>query len=220
MATAPLVWDEVGKRLYETGTDRGVLYPQGIDGTYTGGVAWNGLNGVKDSPDGADPKPIYANNGTYLNMRGKEKSKGTITAYTYPKEFNPCLGLATIAPGVYGGQQTHKAFGLSWRTIIGNDIDYDDHGYMIHIRYGCTVSPSEKDYKTEGDDVEAVNFSWAYEATPVALAGFKPMASIDISSLDVDPGKIKALEEILYGSSTAAARLPLPSELATLMKGE
>lgn len=212
-----LVWDETGKRFYETGVKMGVLYVQGSGGTYGTGVAWNGLTAVTESPSGAEANPMYADDIKYLNLFSAEEFGATIEAYTYPEEFGQCDGSASLVAGVTIGQQERKQFGFCYRTSLGNDTEGNDHGYKLHIVYGCKASPSEKAYATVNDSPEAITFSWEVTTTPVNVTGAKPTATITIDSTKVDQGKLTALEDILYGSTTAAARLPLPDEIKTLM---
>lgn len=212
-----LVWDKIGERLYETGVNQGVLYPQGINGTYPSGVAWNGLTAVTESPSGAEATPLYADNIKYLNLMSTEEFGATIEAYTYPDEFAQCDGSAEIALGVMIGQQSRKQFGLSYRTTLGNDIDGNDYGYKLHIIYGALAAPSEKSYATINDSPEAITFSWEVTTTPVSVTGFKPTASIVIDSTKVNIAKLAALESILYGDILVEARLPLPDEIETIM---
>lgn len=213
-----IVWDSTGERLYETGTDRGVVYPMSENGTYAKGVAWNGLTGVSESPSGAEATPLYANNHKYLELRSAEEFGGTITAYTYPDEFADCDGSKELAPGVRAGQQKRKPFGLSYRTLIGNDVKDDEYGYKLHLVYGAIASPSEKEYNTINDSPEAVEFSWEFSTTPVSVDGFRPMAHIVIDSTKVDAEKLTSLENMLYGSTSEEAKLPLPNELTELFK--
>ena len=215
---AKLVWDETGKRFYETGVKNGVLYPQTTGGTYDKGVAWNGLTAVTESPSGAEATPLYADDIKYLNLMSAEEFGGTIEAYTYPEEFEECDGSAALAKGVYIGQQARKAFGLCYRTVVGNDTENNDHGYKLHLVYGALAAPSEKGYSTVNDSPEAITFSWEFTTTPVNVSGFKPTATVTIDSTKVDSTKLAALEAILYGSESEEARLPLPDEVATLMK--
>lgn len=214
-----LVWDASGERFYETGVKQGVLYVQ-TGGEYPKGVAWNGLTAVTESPSGAESTPLYADDIKYLNLISNEEFGATIEAYTYPDEFAECDGSAAIATGVYIGQQARKTFGLCYRTALGNDTDGNDHGYKIHLIYGALAAPSEKAYSTINDSPEAITFSWEVTTTPVNVEGHKPTASITIDSTKVDEGKLAALEAILYGSESEEARLPLPSEIAELMKTE
>lgn len=215
-----IVWDSTGERLYETGTDRGVVYPMSENGTYPKGVAWNGLTGVSESPSGAEATPLYANNHKYLELRSAEEFGGTITAYTYPDEFAECDGSKELAPGVRAGQQKRKPFGLSYRTLIGNDVKDDEYGYKLHLVYGAIASPSEKEYNTINDSPEAVEFSWEFSTTPVSVDRFRPMAHIVIDSTKVAPEKLTSLENMLYGSASEEAKLPLPNELTELFKTE
>lgn len=218
---AKLVWDQTGDRLYETGVSKGVLYPIQSDGAYSKGVAWNGLSSVTESPSGAEANPIYADDMKYLNLLSAEEFSATIEAYTYPDEFAECDGSADIATGVSIGQQKRKIFGLCYRTVLGNDVDSNDHGYKLHLIYGCMAAPSEKAYTSINDSPEAITFSWEVSTTPVNVTGFKPTASITIDSTKAKKEKLTALEEILYGKdgsdTSANARLPLPDEIATLM---
>lgn len=219
-----LVWDQTGERFYETGVDRGVLYPM-ESGAYTAGVAWNGLTAVSESPSGAEPTAIWADNQKYLTLMSAEEFAATIEAYTYPDEFAECDGSASLVAGVTIGQQTRKSFGLCYRTRIGNDVDGADHGYKIHIIYGAMASPSEKSYATINDSPEAMTLSWEVNTTPVNVTGHKPTACLVIDSTKADAEKLAALEVILYGKDPTtpegqdgvAPRLPLPDEIATLM---
>ena len=215
-----LVWDKTGERLYETGVKNGVLYPQAEGGTYPKGVALNGLTAVTESPSGAEATPLYADDIKYLNLISAEEFGATVEAYMYPDEFAECDGSAEIAPGVSIGQQARKAFGMSYKTVLGNDVDNNDQGYKLHLIYGALAAPSEKGYATINDSPEAITFSWELTTTPVSVNGFKPTASITIDSTKVNAEKLKALEDILYGTEEVEARLPLPDEIATLMKAE
>lgn len=212
---AKLEWDKTGKRLYETGIDHGVLYPyaSGAPGT---GVAWNGLTSVTESPSGAESNPQYADNIKYLNLRSAEEFGGTIEAFTYPEEWAECDGSKSPSKGVYFGQQTRKMFGLSYRTKLGNDTDGDDYGYLLHLVYGATASPSERQYQTINDSPEPVTFSWEFDTQAVAVEGYKPVAHIEINSKLVDAQKLAAFEKKLYGDTDTEASLPLPAEVLTL----
>lgn len=214
-----ITWDKTGERLYETGVDHGVLYLPGSTGEYEGGVAWNGLTAVTESPSGAEANPQYADNIKYLNLISVEEFGGTIEAFTYPNEFGICDGTAELAPGVTIGQQTRKTFGLSYRTRVGNDVDATDHGYKLHLVYGALAAPSEKAYATINDSPEAITFSWEFTTTAVEVPGFKPSASITIDSTTVEATALKALEDVLYGAAADGPRLPLPEEVVTLMGG-
>ena len=221
-----LSWDNAGEKLYETGVDHGVLYPMGENG-YGTGVAWNGLTGVTETPSGAEATKLYADNIKYLEIRSAEEFGGTIEAYTYPDEWAECDGSAALVTGVYAGQQPRKVFGFCYRTILGNDVDLDAHGYKLHIVYGCTASPSERSYATVNDSPEAITFSWEFSSTPVNVTGHKPVSCITIDSTKVDATKLKNLEDKLYGVTTdstanpavagSAAYLPLPAEIISTL---
>ena len=212
-----LVWDQTGDRLYETGVKNGVLYVMDSKGEYPKGVAWNGLTAVTESPSGAEATALYADDIKYLNLMSNEEFGATIEAYTYPDEFAECDGSAALATGVMLGQQKRKTFGLCYRTTLGNDTDGNDYGYKLHIIYGALAAPSEKAYATINDSPEAITFSWEVSTTPIEVEGFKPTASITIDSTKADETKLAALEAVLYGSESEEARLPLPSEIKTLM---
>lgn len=223
-----LVWDKTGEHYYETGVKNGVLYPMSASGTYPKGVAWNGLTAITESPSGAEATALYADDIKYLNLMSNEEFGATVEAYTYPDEFAECDGSASLTEGVYIGQQARKTFGLCYRTTLGNDSKGNDYGYKLHIIYGAMASPSEKAYATINDSPDAITFSWELSTTPVAVANFKPTASLTIDSTKVDPEKLASLEEILYGKdgtgedhTTGAVdpRLPLPDEIANIMKG-
>ena len=212
-----LVWDQTGERLYETGVKQCVLYVQ-ENGAYPKGVAWNGITAVSESPSGAEASPLYADDIKYLNLISAEEFGATVEAYMYPDEFMECDGSASLATGVFIGQQKRKAFGLCYRTVLGNDVDNNDHGYKLHLIYGALAAPSEKAYATINDSPEAITFSWELTTTPVAVTGYKPTACLTIDSTKVDADKLAALEAVLYGSESEEARLPLPDEIAELMK--
>lgn len=212
-----LVWDQSGKRLYETGVDHGVLYPIQTGGVYSKGVAWNGLTAVTESPSGADVNDIYADNMKYLGLVGAEKFGATVEAYTYPDEFAECDGSVELVKGATIGQQNRKVFGMVYRTVIGNDVDGNEHGYKLHLIYGATAAPSEKAYNTINEDLEAITFSWELSTTPVNVTGHKPTASLTIDSTKADPTKLAELEKILFGDTETEPRLPLPDEIAQLL---
>lgn len=212
-----LVWDQTGERFYETGVKNCALYLQDNQGAYPKGVAWNGITGITESPSGAESSPIYADDTKYLNLISAEELSATIEAYTYPDEFAECDGSASIAKGVTIGQQARKSFGLCYKTNLGNDIQNNEYGYKLHIIYGCKASPSEKAYATINDSPEAISFSWEISTTPVNVKGFKPTSNVTIDSTKVNAEKLKALEDILFGTDAVEARLPLPDEIVTLV---
>ena len=212
---AKLEWDKTGERFYETGTTKGVLYPV-QDGAYKKGVVWNGLTAVTESPSGAEPTDLYADDIKYATLRSAETFAATIEAYTYPEEFAKCDGSAELTKGVYVGQQPRQSFGLSYRTSLGNDVT-TDAGYKLHLVYGCTASPSEKSYATINDSPEAITFSWEMTTTPVNVSGMKPTAILTIDSTKADATKLAELEKKLYGDESNEATLPLPDEVLSIM---
>lgn len=220
-----LTWDDTGKRLYETGVKQGVIYPMGSNGAYGAGVAWNGLTAVTESPSGAEATKLYADDIKYLELTSVEEFGATIEAYTYPDEFAECDGSVEFAKGARIGQQDRKMFGLCYKTTLGNDVKGNEYGYKLHIVYGAKAAPSEKGYNTINDSPEAITFSWEITTTPVAVAGFKPTAHIEIDSTKADSTKLAALEAILYGKDPTSEggedgvdpKLPLPAEILTTL---
>lgn len=212
-----LVWDQSGKRLYETGVDHGgQTVPRDALGINAAGL--NGIkNAVTESPSGADVNDIYADNMKYLGLVGAEKFGATVEAYTYPDEFAECDGSVELVKGATIGQQNRKVFGMVYRTVIGNDVDGNEHGYKLHLIYGATAAPSEKAYNTINEDPEAITFSWELSTTPVNVTGHKPTASLTIDSTKADPTKLAELEKILFGDTETEPRLPLPDEIAQLL---
>lgn len=216
---AKIIWDEVGKRFYETGVSNGVLYPQNEKGEYQVGVPWNGLTTISESPSGAEPNDLYADNVKYATMRSAETHGFGIEAYTYPDEFEECDGSKEVVPGVYIGQQTRKSFGFAYKTAVGSDtLDDATKNYKLHLAYGCTASPSEKSYSTINDSPEAITFSWDITCTQVNIDGFKPTATIVLNSLEVPEDLMKQIEDVLYGTENTEPRLLLPNELVEMVK--
>lgn len=216
-----IVWDEAGKHLYETGVKNAVLYVQNSDGTYPSGVPWNGITGVTEKPSGAEATALYADDIKYLNLYSAETFSATVEAYTYPDEFALCDGSAEIATGISIGQQARKAFGLVYKTVIGNEIEGESFGYKIHIIYGAQASPSEKAYATINDSPSAITFSWELNTTPVNVTGHKPTASLVIDSTkftEDTKSKLEAIEAALFGTDDTTAHLLLPDEILELMK--
>ena len=213
-----LVWDQTGERFYETGVKNGVLYVQDESGAYPKGVAWNGLTAVTESPSGAEATPLYADDVKYLELFSAEEFGATIEAYTYPDEFEACDGSASLAEGITIGQQDRKAFGLCYRTTLGNDVQGNNLGYKLHLVYGAKAAPSEKAYQTVNDSPEAITFSWEVTTTPVNVPGYKPTASLTIDSTKVDAEKLALIEAKLFGSESEEASLPLPEEILNLIK--
>lgn len=213
---AQITWDAVGERFYETGVDHGVLYLP-TEGVYSTGVAWNGLVTVTEAPTGAEANPQYADNIKYINLVSAEEFGGTIEAFTYPDEFMQCDGSVEVVPGVTLGQQGRKTFGLHYRTLVGNDVDGQDHAYKLHLAYGLLAAPSEKAYGTVNDSPEAITFSWEVSSTPVAVTDHKPVSMLTVDSRTTPAVQLEALEAILYGTAEEEPRLPLPDEVVTLL---
>lgn len=226
-----LEWDKTGERLFETGTKNGVLYVYDASKTgegehvYGPGIAWNGLTGVTESPSGAEATALWADDIKYLNLYSAEELGVTINAYTYPDEFAVCDGSAAVTIGTKApmaiGQQSRKSFGLCYRTSLGNDTDGQDYGYKLHLLYGCKASPSERSFESVNDSPSAITFSWTLTTTPVACTinnvAYKPTALVTIDSTKCTAAGLKALEDALYGTSTADPYLPLPEEVFTLL---
>lgn len=212
-----LVWDEIGKRLYELGVKRPVLYKPNTEGKYVDGVAWNGFTSVNQNPSGAESTPLFANDSKYLSLTSSEEFGATIEAYTYPKEFAECDGSAELIKGVRVGQQSRKPFGLSYVTTLGNDLLKEEYGYVIHLVYGCMAAPSSRQYETINKDPEAMKLSWELTTTPVAVEGKRPTAHLEIVSTDLEKEKLKKLEDILYGTESEVARMPLPDEIKSIL---
>ena len=216
-----IVWDQTGQRDFEMGLSKGVLYPfKKKEQQYGTGVPWNGLINVHENPEGAEATDLWADNQKYASFRSAEDFNGSIEAYMYPDEFDECNGYKEAAPGLSLSQQGRSPFGLCYRTGLGSDVDPDCTDYKLHLVYGATVSPSEKEYQTTNDSPDAATFSWEFETVPIdpEIEGFKPTAHLEINSRKADEGALKKLEDILYGTDKEEARLPLPKELAELLK--
>lgn len=230
MALTPITWDDTGKRFYETGVDHGVLYVYDSTASkYQNGVAWNGLTAVTESPSGAEATALWADNIKYANLISAEEFGGTIEAYTYPDEFMACDGFAQISEqgtGILVGQQNRATFGMSYRTLIGNDTESTEHGYKLHLLYGCLASPSEKAYATVSDSPEAITFSWEFTTTAVTVPGMKATASLTIDSRTTDPTVLQKIEDALYGTNVSTTNvaespyLPTPEEIVAFIGEE
>lgn len=230
---AKLKWDQIGHRFYKTGVDHGVLYPQ-KNGAYPKGYVWNGLTNVTETPSGAEDNPLWADNIKYLNLKSAETLGLTIECYTYPDEWAECNGEADLIEGVRVGQQRRNTFGFSYRNKIGNDTDGEDHGFEIHLIYGCSAATSEQSNNTINENPEASTFSYEVSTTPVPVSGlapdgkpYRPTASIVIDSTVVPREKILKLEEILYGTDGTGdddpgtdGRLPLPDEVKQILEAD
>lgn len=215
---AKLIWDDTGKKIYHTGVDRGVLYPYDDTASkYTPGIAWNGLTSVNENPSGADTTKLWADNIKYLEIRGAEEYGATIEAYTYPNEFAILDGSASLMEGVMIGQQNRGLFGFCYRTLLGNDVKLNDYGYLLHLVYGLTASPSQKNHQTENENPDATTFSWEVSSTPVPVTGFKPTSVLTLDSTKLTKAQMDAIEDILYGTEDTTAYLPLPDAVKTII---
>lgn len=215
---AKLVFDELGKRFYETGVSNAVLFVQADNGTYPTGVAWNGITAANESPSGAESNDQYADNIKYLSLTGAEKFEGTIEAFSSPKEFDECDGMATIAKGVTAHQQNRKSFGFAFKSILGNDVKGNEYGYKLHLWYGCKAAPSERSHATVNDSPEPQNPSWSITSTPVPIPGKKPASVLTITSTEVDPTKLAKIEEAIYGGENTEPHLPSPQEIIEMLQ--
>ncbi len=222
-------WDQVGEKKYETGADRGVVYPLNTNTkAYDHGYAWNGLTSVSENPSGADTNDLYADNIKYASLRGAEDFGATIEAYTYPDEFALLDGTAELSTGITIGQQDRGTFGFSYRTLIGDDVQGTTAGYKIHLIYGASVSPSEKSYETVNDSPDAITFSWELTTTPVNVTGHKPTSVLTLDTTKLSAAQVKAIEDVLYGTDAnedatepsvgTDARLPLPDEVVEIIE--
>lgn len=215
---AKIVWDQIGERFYETGVKNGVLYVQDEEGNYGNGVAWNGLTAVTESPSGAEATALYADDIKYVNLMSAEEFGATIEAYTYPDEFEACDGSASLAAGISIGQQPRKAFGLCYKTVVGNDVQGNALGFKIHLIYGAKAAPSERAFQTINDSPEAITFSWELTTTPVNVSGFQPTANLVIDSTKVAPEALAKIEDKLFGTESEEPTLLLPDEVVALIK--
>lgn len=219
-----ITWDNEGEKLYETGVKNCVLYVYDNETkTYGKGVAWNGITAISESPSGAETTALYADDTKYLNLVSREEFAASITAYMYPDEFAECDGSADVdgIKGLSVGQQARKRFALCYRTTVGNDTENNEFGYKLHFIYGCLAAPSEKSYSTINDSPEAIEFSWEISTTPVHVTGLKDTANVIIDTTKLSSetkANLAALEDIIYGSSTADAKLLLPDAIATVLK--
>lgn len=214
---AKLVWDKVGEKLWETGVDRTVLFPMNTSGGYAAGVAWSGITAINESPSGAEPTKIYADNIVYGVVMSPEEDALTIEAFTYPDEYAECIGEASVGTGAVIKQQSHKHFGLAYRTMVGNDTLGTEHGYKLHIFWDCISGASEDSNSTINDSPEQKTFSWSVTTLPVAAEGFQPTASMVIDSTKVPEAKLQQIEDLLYGTAQAESSLPTFDALKTIL---
>lgn len=215
---AKLVWDADGARKFTMGVSNGVLFKRDGD-AYGAGVAWNGLTGVTESPSGAEPTDLWADNQKYARLISGEDYGFTVEAYFYPDEWKDCDGSVEVVKGVSIGQQKRVPFGFSWQTKIGNDQD-PDAGHIIHIVWNATAQPSERSHETVNDSPDAMTFSWECGTVPTHVTGYKPTAVMEVDSTAITPAMLKKLEDKLYGTDSTEPTLPSPDEVIELLKAE
>lgn len=214
---AALKWDETGKRYLETGVSKGILFVQNSDGSYKDGVAWSGLTSVSLSPDGAEANDFWADNIKYASIRSTETLGGTIEAYQSPEEFDQCDGWGIPSDGIKIGQQNRNPFAFCYRSEKKNDTQSEgDDGYIIHIVYNATASPSERSYETINDSPDAITLSWEFDTTPITVSGYKVTALVEIDSTRVDATKLATFEKKLYGDDSTESTLMTPDEIITM----
>lgn len=204
-------WEAVGERYYDIGVDRGVLYVGAAPG-----VAWSGLISVNEKPNGGEPRPYYQDGIKYANLSSKEEFAASINAFAAPPEFAPCDGLVTLHNGLLATHQPRKQFNLSYRTMVGNDVDGKSHAYKIHLVYNALAGPSERNNASIGADVEPNSLTWEITTMPPVFSGFRPTAHFVIDSRYTDLSILQALEDILYGTAAANARIPSVAELVAI----
>lgn len=203
-----LIWSQAGTRYFESGVDRGVLYVGAAPG-----VPWIGLINVEEKPTGGDARPRYIDGKKYLNTSAHEEFEATLTAYTYPRQFEPCEGSVQVRPGLMVTQQPRASFGLSYRTLIGNDTDGTEHGYKLHLVYNALAKPSSKRFNTLDDSPDPTEFSWDVTTRPPVMAGYKPTAHMVIDSRYTNAITLASLEDILYGTDVTPPTLPTFAEV-------
>lgn len=212
-----LTWHGTGEREVESGVSEVALFPMGANG-YEEGVAWNGVTAINENPSGADVTDLYADNIKYASMRSAEKFGFTIEAYTYPDEWAECDGSKEAVTGVFLGQQSRKAFGLVYKSQIGDEAHPGmDKGFKLHIIYNSTASPSGRSYTTINDNPDAISFSWEANSTPVSVTGYKATCEIVIDSTKATAAKLTTLLNTIYGSENSEPTMPTPDQVISTM---
>lgn len=215
---AELVWGAVGDRFFEAGVDRGVLY--GPDGR---GVVWNGLSAVRETPSGGEISSFYQDGVKYLDRGSSEDFAGTIEAYTYPAEFEAHNGESNYGRGLLVTQQRRLPFSFSYRTLVGNDTNGQDHGYKIHIVYNALVKPNQRDFSSINDSFSPAPLTWDFVTTPVVEGlsfGISPLAHVVIDSTKTSVSTMRYIEARLYGSSINDARIIPLEELLAIFESD
>ena len=202
-----ITWGDPGTRRYEAGIDRGVVYVANQPG-----VPWIGLTSISENPSGGDPKSYYVDGVKYLNVSAPEEFEATITAFTYPNEFEECDGSHQPRTGLLVTGQRRKSFGLTYRTRIGTDLD-EEHAHKIHLVYNAMVSPTTRSRKTISDTTGVDDFSWKIVACPPPVTGYIPTSHFIVDTRYTDPSVVELIENKLYGTDTDDPALPTVEEL-------
>lgn len=208
-----ILWDQTSTKVYETGVDRGVLYLSD-----NSGVAWNGITSVEEDLSDAKQTPYYLDGVKYYNQRTVGDFSAILKAYTYPDEFLEFDGFQTATVGlILSDQPVSGTFGLSYRTLVGNDINGIDYGYKIHILYNLTATPSNRKFSAMGNTVDPLEFTWNISGIPEIVSGFRPTAHVILDSRELSVSTLSAIEDVLYGNSSTNPRIPSLSELVGLV---
>jgi hypothetical protein len=205
---AKINWDSDGFRYYETGVDRGVLFVEGLPG-----VPWNGLTGVSEESSAGEKTEVFLDGVKTFEIDGEESFSGSIKAFNYPPEFSYCDGTFSSYMGIAVSNQPKRPFSFSYRTKVGNDTLGETAGYKIHFIYNATAAPSGREYSTVGQDVEAIEFEWSFNALPIRVPGYKAVSQMTVDSRATPPDVMAAVEAFVYGTDTLPPRMPTPSEL-------
>lgn len=210
---ARITWNDAGDRFFEAGVDRVVLYPKFI----VAGVAWNGVIGIDETPSGGEVEPYYFDGVKYIDFVAAEDFSATIDAFSAPAEFSSCDGTKQLSPGLYVTQQPRQSFGLSYRTLIGNDLEGTEHGYKINLVYNATAAPAGRSHKTLTNVVDPATRQWSISTVPPKATTYKPTAHLIIDTRELTPTVLQNLEDELYGSATKTPNLPEPSEILQIL---
>jgi hypothetical protein len=208
-----LQWNTVGERRFETGVDRGVLYL--LDGR---SVPWNGLTMVGETMD-QEVKPVYLDGVKFLDHHVGGSYTAKLQAFTYPNEFEELTGVSSVVPGVFLHDQKSKLFHLSYRTLVGNDLQGIDHGYKIHLLYNLLAVPSDLEFESVKDTIEPKSFEWTLTGTPPRMFGARPTNHISLDSRLIAPELLQDLEGRLYGTGISNPHLPSLVQVIELVGG-
>ena len=217
---AKMTWHDAGTREIQAGVSEVALFVVGSGGSYNAGVPWNGVTAINENPSGADVTDLYADDINYASLRAAEKFGFGIEAFTYPEAWGECDGSKEVADGVYVSQQPRKAFGLVYKSKIGDEQHPGlDKGYKLHIIYNSTASPSSRSYTTINENPDALTFSWDANSTPVEVTGQKPTCEIVIDSTKANATKLTTLLGMIYGGDNSDPTLPDPDTVISTMSG-